>query len=176
MTIGRPMVDLTGQQFGRLSVLSFAGRKAGRTTWLCLCSCGERCAIRGSDLTSQHTTSCGCVLSEFCRARTGVKHPRFKHGAACGYSRSSTYFSWQAMLARCNNPTAPNFADYGGRGIRVCTRWKKFENFLADMGERPEGKTLDRKRVNENYTSSNCRWATPKEQANNRRMHLATAA
>lgn len=77
------------------------------------------------------------------------------------------------MWTRCTNPNVKSYKDYGGRGIRVCKRWEKFEHFLADMGERPEGKTLDRKNVNGNYTPANCKWATRKEQAVNTRKNAS---
>jgi len=94
-----------------------------------------------------------------------MKHPRFKHGH--DYS-SPTYRSWKMMKVRCTRPQDKQFKDYGGRGISVCNRWLSFVNFLADMGERPEGMTLDRINVNGNYEPSNCRWADAKTQGRNR--------
>jgi hypothetical protein len=91
------------------------------------------------------------------------------HGHTTGGTISPTYKTWKSVVERCTNPNHRRWKDYGGRGIKVCDRWRKFENFLADMGERPEGKTLDRKEVNGNYELNNCRWATNEEQAINRR-------
>jgi len=92
-----------------------------------------------------------------------------KHGHTRGYSTSPTYNSWKGMVQRCANATSSDFSRYGGRGIAVCRRWLRFENFLRDMGERPKGTTLDRKCNSGNYCKSNCRWVTQLEQANNRR-------
>lgn len=90
----------------------------------------------------------------------------FKHGM----TGTPTFISWCVMKSRCLNPNATAYNRYGGRGIRVCKRWlRSFKNFLEDMGERPTGKSLDRRKTTGNYTPKNCRWATPKEQANNRR-------
>jgi hypothetical protein len=95
-----------------------------------------------------------------------------KHGHARSGSHSATYNSWQSMTQRCTNPSHKNFDGYGGRGIGICERWGSFELFLADMGDRPEGMTLDRLDVNGNYEAGNCQWSTPSEQSANRRCAL----
>lgn len=95
-----------------------------------------------------------------------------KRGITHGMSRTATWMSWNSMKSRCNNKNASNFRIYGGRGIKICKRWNKFENFYKDMGERPEGKFLDRIDCNGNYKPSNCRWATAKENGRNRRRKI----
>ena len=98
----------------------------------------------------------------------GVK-TRLRHGGTIDGKKTLAYTSWTAMKLRCLNPNFHAYHRYGGRGIKVCNRWLVFENFLADMGERPSGLTLDRRERDKDYEPSNCRWATRKEQANNRK-------
>ena len=150
------MKDLSGLRFGRLTV------KHRRTVWVCRCDCGAEKSFRPHSLTSGDALSCGCLTS----ARSGPSNSRFKHG----WSHSRTAQSWYNMKYRCYDPKHERFADYGGRGITVCDRWRNsFENFLADMGERPPRTSLDRREVDGNYEPGNCRWATPAEQRQNQR-------
>jgi hypothetical protein len=148
--------SLAGKTFGKLKVISAGLRKAdGAGTSVCLCECGNKKTIRNASLRSGRTRSCGCLT---------LIHGHFK-----GHIQSRTYRSWATMIQRCFNPKNPYYYLWGGRGIKVCDRWRKFQNFLADMGHRPVGKTLDRKDTNGNYEPTNCRWATPLEQARNSR-------
>jgi hypothetical protein len=94
----------------------------------------------------------------------------YKHGG----SKDRTYFVWQQMFSRCQNPNHADYKNYGGRGIRVIRRWESYEDFMADMGPRPEGMTLERKNVNGNYSKRNCKWASNKEQQRNKRNNVMT--
>jgi hypothetical protein len=160
--------DLSGEQFGRLTVLRREGRQRSYATWLCRCSCGTEVVVVSRFLVRGSTRSCGCLASEMSRERAKKQTHRRTHGRSKG---DRTYTSWLHMRSRCLKPENPAFPDYGGRGITVCDRWKdSFENFLADMGECPEGMSLDRYPDNDgHYEPGNCRWATAKEQARNRR-------
>ena len=155
--------DLTGRIFGRLAV-AFKANKGSK--WHCICECGEECVVLAAHLLSGNKKSCGCLK------RNVLGDATRKHGQAnsrlTGYA-NRTYGIWQAMWGRCTNPNNSRWSAYGGRGISVCSRWKKFENFLADMGDAPPNLTLDRINVNGNYTPSNCRWVTWVEQAKNKR-------
>ena len=147
--------ELTGRRFGRLTVKEKVGSRKQRIVWACECDCGNTTEATTNKLTSGHTKSCGCYKFEF-----GVTH---------GRSDCPTYRSWKGMMARCYNEGHMHFPSYGGRGIAVCDRWHDFDCFVADMGDRPEGCSLDRINNDMGYSPENCQWSTAKEQANNRR-------
>lgn len=157
--------DLTGEMHGRLTVTGFAGRDhRGKLCWQCRCACGGETAVRYDQLVSGHTRSCGCLSSEKTAARTRT------HGMS--RARGPEYVAWSNMMQRCTNPRYKWWKNYGGRGIAVCERWRLFENFYADMGERPgKGYSIERKDNDLGYFPGNCVWATPKEQLRNTRRN-----
>lgn len=161
------LIDLTGKTFGMLTVLRVGGKDNDRAyRWVCECDCGNVMEIRGVSLRATNgTKSCGCMIAiSNKRTKTTHGHSRSADRGAC----SPSYYSWSSMRSRCTNENDSYYHRYGGRGIKVCERWERFENFLSDMGERPAGLTLDRVNNDGNYEPGNCRWATRAEQHSNR--------
>ena len=158
---------MIGKRFNRLVVLKDSGirTKEQSKKWECLCNCGVTTLVVTRDLNSGNTQSCGCLQRE--KAKEIYSKCNITHGHSG--KRTPTYRSWESLKQRCLNSNATKFNIYGGRGIMVCERWMIFENFLADMKERPEGTTIDRIDPDGHYELSNCRWATHLEQRHNRR-------
>jgi hypothetical protein len=144
-----------GDRVGRLTIKSYVGK----ARYLCVCDCGNETTVSSTNF--RKTQSCGCYRNEL----------RTTHGM----SKSRDFKRWHAMLTRCNKPSHESFKHYGGRGIKVCERWMKFENFMEDMGPAPAGLSIDRIDVNGDYEPSNCRWVDQKTQCQNKRPRLDVA-
>ena len=158
-------LQLIGRRFGLLTVVTSVYTTTGAPAWECKCDCGGVSVVTSGRLTSGNTKSCGC------RKRAVLGESTTKHGHSRKAGLTRTYRIWRGMKTRCENTKSAVYARYGGRGITVCERWQRYENFVADMGECPDGLTLDRIDNNGGYEPGNCRWASYKDQSRNQRTN-----
>ena len=158
---------MQGQRWGRLTVVKSVRNASGRMTWLCICDCGNQTTVYGQGLRRGTTRSCGCYAEEWRRITP------LKHGACTGGKRSAEYEAWSRIKKRCHDPNDKDWPRYGGRGILVCDEWRaSFAQFFADMGPLPSpSHSIDRIDNALGYFPANCRWATPRQQADNRRTN-----
>jgi hypothetical protein len=157
-------IDLTAQRFGRLVVeRRIDNDKHGGTRWMCMCDCGKISVCLPSNLRGGRSKSCGCLNKEVA-VKTRTTH---------NMSGTKEYVTWRNMKTRCENPNSTAYKYYGGRGITICKEWlDSFEAFYRDMGDKPEGLSIDRIDNDGGYSPDNCRWATQSEQCFNQRRSL----
>jgi hypothetical protein len=166
----KPAFDLEGMRFGLWVVLKRNPENYRRTfvRWDCKCHCGTKRTVLANSLLQGRSTGCGCAR------RFRLTERNFKHGESVGGKETPTYQVWKHMIQRCGNPRCKDYKYYGGRGIKVCDRWKDFSAFSADMGDRPNGLTIDRIDNDRDYEPGNCRWVSMAVQNTNKRGNFVS--
>ena len=144
--------DLSGKKYGLFTVLSRSENDNGHAAWLCRCECGIEKVVIGSFLKKGHTKSCGCATGEM------ISQSKIKHGHSSKGKRTPTYATWIYMIQKCTNPNHKQYKDYGEKGVRISERWLDFNNFLEDMGKKPDGLSLKRINKAKGYFKENCIW------------------
>jgi len=160
--------ELSGQRFGRLTVINQADNKSGRVCWNCKCECGNTKIISAKTLLNGGTQSCGCLRQQM------IAQKNTKHGKSIRGQVTPEYLTWCEIIKRTENPSCLGFKNYGGRGISMCQEWREsFETFLNDMGKKPTPlHSIERINNESNYSPLNCKWASRKEQNRNKRNNV----
>jgi hypothetical protein len=161
------MDDFIGKRFGTITIMAYSHNDKKHRWYYGKCECGSYKTYRKALVKRQK--SCGCLRY---KAVSDARKTQVKHGHGRRGKKSKSYNTWAGMVDRCNNPNHPAYKYYGGRGIKICHRWLKFENFLEDMGDKPIGHSIDRINPDGNYSKENCRWATDLQQKNNTRRNV----
>lgn len=160
--MSKPRLNLNGQRFGKLTVVERIPTKKGKSRFVCMCDCGVESIVIGSDLNSGNTTSCGCYKKVIGCTSNLI------HGGAAG-DLAGSYRSWRSMKQRCTEQNSRGWREYGAKGVTVCESWMTYENFYSDMGDRPNGCSLERVDVTQGYSPENCKWIPLSEQSKNKR-------
>lgn len=156
-------IEMVGKKYNMLTVLLDVGYSHGQQSYLCECDCGNKKVITGQRIRNEETKSCGCLSKNLTKVRNR------KHGK----TGTAIYRTWSNIKNRCRNTNHRNYKDYGGRGVDMCDAWfNSFEQFYKDVGDIPEGMSLDRINNDKGYFKENCRWATKAEQSKNRRNSI----